>query len=111
MASAFVKGLPHREFMDTYRSHDIGLCLPHFRQVLRVISASDMLQVVMQIQEACISRICTELSEVIRKNDYRYKDEPRGGEFQAPARSVEQAWGTLPTHLNLPMDTHQSRSI
>jgi len=111
MAGAFAKGLAHREFMDAYRRHEMGLCLPHFRQALCLISAPGLLQAAVQAQEACISRTCTDLTEVIRKNDYRYIDEPKGPEFQAPARSVEQVWGTLSTHLNLPKDIRHSRSL
>ncbi|MBF6614857.1 MAG: hypothetical protein IVW55_17255 [Chloroflexi bacterium] len=111
MADAFAKGLAHPPFMDAYRHHDMGLCLPHFRQVLRLVSAPDLLHAAVQVQEACLMRTCTELAEVIRKHDYRYTGEPRSEEFRAPARSVEQAWGTLPTHLNLPSDARHARSL
>ncbi len=111
MAGAFAKGLAHPSFIQAYRHHNMGLCLPHFRQVLRLVSAPDLLHAAVQVQKACLTRTCAELAEVIRKNDYRYVDEPRGEEFQAPARSVEQAWGTLPTHLSLPADVRRWRSL
>ena len=80
----------------------MGLCLPHFRKVLALTTQAPLLRILVQAQEAKLEKTLADLSEVIRKYDYRNKDEARGDEFKVPSRSVEQAAGTLPTQLNLP---------
>ncbi len=101
LADAFARGLTHGEFREAYRKHEVGLCLPHFRRVLRLLASDALVRVLVQAQRARMERTVAELAEVVRKYDYRYSDEPRGDEFKAPARSVEQAAGSLPTLLNL----------
>ena len=90
----------HAEFRAAFAAHPVGLCLPHFRSVLRQTPRHAA-----QLAEAHalrLSQATADLSEVIRKADYRYRDEARGGEFAAPRRSVEQAAGALPTQIKPP---------
>jgi hypothetical protein len=96
------EGFANQDFMAAYDRHEMGLCLPHFRQVLRLVGQSALVRALAQSQKTKWARTSTELAEVIRKSDYRYTSEPRGAEFKAPARSVEQVGGRLSTQLNLP---------
>lgn len=90
------------EFLQAYAAHPMGLCLPHFRAVLPQIRELPTLRVVAEAQAAHLVATSAQLSEVIHKYDYRFQREPHGAEFEAPARSVEQIGGRLPTQLNLP---------
>ncbi|HMA33168.1 MAG TPA: hypothetical protein VKY74_01710, partial [Chloroflexia bacterium] len=89
-------------FFAAYAGHPLGLCLPHLRGTLRVIGDAALVQRVAGAQAARLATTAAELAEVIRKYDYRFQDEPHGAEFAAPARSVEQVGGRLPTQLNPP---------
>ena len=90
----------HAEFRTAFAAHPVGLCMPHFRSVLRQATKHAA-----QLAEAHAHRLArgtADLTEVIRKADYRYRDEPRGEEFAAPRRSVEQAASLLPTQVKPP---------
>jgi hypothetical protein len=102
MVAACAVGLAYKRFREAYQAHDMGLCLPHFRAVLRRLAQQPFVRVLVSMQVAHLRRARAHLSEVIRKGDYRYRDEARGEEYQAPARSVEQAAGRLPSQINLP---------
>jgi uncharacterized protein DUF6062 len=102
MVGACAAGLAYKRFREAYQAHDMGLCLPHFRTVLRRLAQQPLVRVLASMQVAHLRRSRAHLAEVIRKGDYRYKDEARGDEYQAPARSVEQAAGRLPSQINPP---------
>jgi hypothetical protein len=90
----------HAEFRTAFAAHPVALCMPHFRSVLRQTTKHAS-----QLAEAHAHRLAqatADLTEVIRKADYRYRDEVRGEEFAAPRRSVEQAAGALPTQIKPP---------
>ncbi len=99
VVDSFARSLDEVHFRMAYGSHRVGLCMPHFRSVLRLSTQTGALT---QAHISRLRRAAAELKEVIRKADHRYHDEPRGEEFAAPRRSVEQAAGLLPTQLNLP---------
>jgi hypothetical protein len=101
LTASFAEALAHGDFLEAYRRHETGLCLPHFRQVLRRTQAQ-LVRALVGAQEAKLARTLADLSEVIRKYDYRNMGEAHGDEFKVPARSVEQAAGSLSTQLNLP---------
>jgi hypothetical protein len=105
--AACATALSQPGFREVYTQHPLGICLPHFRAVVAQLSDPTVLQAVVQTQAAHFRQTHAELGEVIRKFDYRYQDEARGPEFQAPGRSVEQAAGRLPTQLNLPHAAQQ----
>ncbi len=102
LAASFAAALANRQFMEAYRRHEMGLCLPHFRSVLRFIAQPSLLRAATQAQAAKLAMTRDDLAEVIRKHDYRFTGESRGDEFNAPARSVEQVGGNLPIQLNMP---------
>jgi hypothetical protein len=107
MAESFAGALAHADFLEALRHHEMGLCLPHFRKVLALVTQPPLLRILVQSHQAKLESTLADLSEVIRKYDYRNKDETRGDEFKVPARSVEQAAGSLPTQLNLPSSTER----
>lgn len=103
MCLAFAHGLREHHFEDAFEKHPLGLCLPHFRSVLRKTASRAHVETLVRVQEAKWAVTCEELSEVARKFDYRYQHEERGQEFAAPARAVEQVGGRLPTQINPPI--------
>ena len=102
MAELFAGALAHADFLDALRHHEMGLCLPHFRKVLALTTKPSSLRNLLQTHQAKLEITLADLSEVIRKYDYRNTTEARGDEFKVPARSFEQAAGALPTQLNPP---------
>jgi hypothetical protein len=47
-------------------------------------------------QRAIWERLVGQLSEVIRKSDYRFKDEPRGAEVGGTLRAITAVSGNRP---------------
>lgn len=69
-----------------------GLCLSHLRLALAVLSnreADKMRQATLKHQE----RLGIHLSEIVRKHDYRFREEPSGEERGAAVRAVEHVVG------------------
>jgi hypothetical protein len=78
-----------------YQASD-GLCLPHFRQVLTRVRDEAVFDAVVKAQRAIWERLVGHLSEVIRKSDYRFKDEPRGEEVGGTLRAITAVSGNRP---------------
>jgi hypothetical protein len=78
-----------------YRRSD-GLCLPHFRQTLAQATSSTDARTLVATQQAVWEQLHAELSEFIRKKDYRYRDEPFGDEKDAWRRALESVAGPPP---------------
>jgi hypothetical protein len=93
---AFTKALTYSGFLAAYRPHPTGICLPHLRAVLRSVPDAALVATLAEAHAAILARTSAALAEVIRKNDYRFRQEPRGDEFRAPAWAVEQAAGSVP---------------
>jgi hypothetical protein len=73
-----------------------GLCLPHTIALCRQL-AEPARQRVVAMERARLERLRAELAEVIRKHDYRFRDEPWGGEEKsAPGRAAAKVVGELP---------------
>lgn len=77
-----------------------GLCLPHFRQVLAQVSQQETFTALVEAQKAVWRRLSGELSEFIRKKDYRFQDEAIGPEGDAWLRAIEAVAGAAPTRPN-----------
>jgi hypothetical protein len=61
-----------------------GLCLNHFRltcELKPLDNPEAWLPLLRQAQAACLQRLDEQLGELIRKHDYRFKDEARGSEM------------------------------
>jgi hypothetical protein len=65
-----------------------GLCLPHLRSALTLVRRESVYRSLMTAQRLAWERLAGELSEFIRKQDYRFRDEPWGEEGNAWLRAV-----------------------
>lgn len=72
-----------------------GLCLPHFRQALARVRDGAVYTTLVSAQRAIGQRRLAELNEFIRKNDYRFRDEPWGRERDAWLRALTALVGGL----------------
>jgi Family of unknown function (DUF6062) len=69
-----------------------GVCLKHVRAALR--RGGPGAERLLQQTRSAIERLLADLAEVIRKEDYRFRDEPRtDAERSAPSRAVARAAG------------------
>jgi hypothetical protein len=69
-----------------------GVCLKHVRAALR--RGGPGAERVLQQTRSAIERLLADLGEVIRKEDYRFRDEPRtDAERTAPSRAVARVAG------------------
>lgn len=73
-----------------------GLCLPHLRQALEHVQDLSALNALLSLSRENIERLHAELTELIRKNDYRFRDEPIGAEGDAWRRVVSLVVGADP---------------
>ncbi len=69
-----------------------GLCLDHFRLMCELkttdATISKWLPLLRKAQLACLQRLDKQLGELIRKHDYRFKDEERGEEMLSWKRAA-----------------------
>jgi hypothetical protein len=80
-----------------YRDSD-GLCLPHFCQVLARVSRADVFQALVSVQRDLWARLEAQLSESIRKSDYRFSDEALGDEAGSWLRALAAMSGARLRH-------------
>ncbi len=72
-----------------------GLCFPHFRRALTRVRDSAVYAALVEAQRAIGQRRLAELDEFIRKNDYRFRDEPWGQERDAWLRALNALVGGI----------------
>ncbi|MFN8528293.1 MAG: DUF6062 family protein [Anaerolineae bacterium] len=84
--------LHEEKFFDIYRSAD-GLCLPHFRALLRVIPSGEQAKRVTAAQRGIWQRLQDELSEFMRKSDFTNVAETMGAEGDSWRRAVARLSG------------------
>ncbi len=70
------------------RAEDLVLCLPHFLEALMQNRRREELRTLGEKMAAMIEELEADLSELIRKSDYRFRDEPRGREANAWMRAA-----------------------
>jgi len=78
---------------DFYRQFEAshGLCLPHFQLscTLKLPDiSSNWLSLLRKAELICLQRLDEQLQELIRKHDYRFKDEARGDEMSSWKRAA-----------------------
>jgi len=73
-----------------------GLCLPHFRQALAQVRDEQVFEALVGAQRTIWERLVGDLSEFIRKNDYRFRSETWGEERDAWLRAIAALSGTRP---------------
>jgi hypothetical protein len=84
----FVQGLDQQEDVLTdYRASE-GLCLHHFRRAVTVAHDQTTLATLVDVQQTRWQALVDQLSEAIRKSDWRFRDEPQGDEMKAWLRAI-----------------------
>ena len=64
------------------------LCLPHLARALELVQNSDQLELLLRFQRKSLLELRGELSELIRKHDYRFVDEGFGPEGDSWLRAT-----------------------
>jgi len=70
-----------------------GLCLPHFALALESAANRQEERALLSSQIEILRKLRAELSEYIRKQDYRFRHEPLAGEADSPWRAIAQVAG------------------
>ncbi len=65
-----------------------GLCLPHFSRALELVEDAEQLKQLLRFQRQALQGLHDELSELIRKHDYRFADEGFGAEGDSWLRAT-----------------------
>jgi hypothetical protein len=94
------------DFAAAYRASD-GVCLNHFRAALGEARHDEQISALVETQRAAWRTLHADLTEYIRLQDYRYRDEPRGDEQAAPGQAIEMIAGAAgaATPINVPSAT------
>jgi hypothetical protein len=91
LISSLRQALLDTSFYAQFSASD-GLCLDHFRLACQLklpgTPAEDWLALLRSAQLACLQRLDSQLGELIRKHDYRFKDEARGSEMLSWKRAA-----------------------
>jgi len=74
--------------MERAFSSSSGLCLPHLRRALALAEDSASIEMLVRVQRAALARLEGELSEFIRKHDYRFAAEEWGPERDSWRRAI-----------------------
>ena len=90
-----VESVQMGELSEAIRESD-GLCLPHLRQSLSVKTSSESTQVLLDLVRDRWEKLEFELSEFIRKNDYRFSKEGFGAERDSWLRATAVLKGNRP---------------
>lgn len=96
MLALLVKFLTDEGMQAALRQSD-GLCLRHFSLAFDQAEGHDVARtVLLEIQRDKMTALCAELSEFIRKNDYRYFGEGFGAEGDSWKRALALVVGNNP---------------
>jgi hypothetical protein len=89
---SLLEGLADRTFLQAYEA-SAGLCLPHLRFALCQATDERAFAVLRDQAVAQHERFRTQLHEIMRKHDYRFRDEPSGAERGSVQRAVQHIAG------------------
>jgi hypothetical protein len=90
----FILGLSEQAGLPAkYRVSD-GLCLQHFRQAMSMTRDRTIAETLIDVQRTLWQALVNQLGEAIRKNDWRFRDEPQGDEMKAWLRAIEVLAGS-----------------
>jgi hypothetical protein len=70
-----------------------GLCVPHLRVVLGCATDPDMFEEIKAVQLEIWGELIGELDEFIRKQDYRFSDEPKDSERDSWSKAIDLTSG------------------
>ena len=87
--------ISEEEVKAAYRESD-GLCVPHLLQAAEHADSRKVFSRLVLLQAERYESIIGELDEFIRKNDYRFGDEPMGEEGTAWLRAIALLVGEEP---------------
>jgi len=87
--------LGEEDLLAAYETSD-GLCLPHFREALTRVRDEAVFEALVNAQRAIWERLVGHLSEIIRKSDDRFRNEPRGEEVGGALRAIAALSGPRP---------------
>jgi hypothetical protein len=85
--AGLVDGLSDRTFLEAYEG-SAGLCVPHLRLALCATTDEATFVVLRDQALAQHEQLRGQLHEIVRKHDYRFRDEPSGEERGSVQRAV-----------------------
>lgn len=91
-AETLLQHLSEEPFVSAYRA-SFGLCVPHLRSTLAAVRNETAFRTLLSVQKATWERLSAELSEFIRKHDYRFSKEGFGAEGDSWLRAIEAIIG------------------
>lgn len=83
-----VKNIKDYEFYRAYRNSS-GLCMFHLSRVLKLSEDKEINETFLELTALKLKEISDQLSEFIRKQDHRFKEEPIGIEADSWIRAIE----------------------
>jgi hypothetical protein len=81
-----------REAQETYGTSD-GLCLLHLRAALRTRPSRSATEILLRVQEKRIAAVREQMSEIVRKADYRVKDRVTPEDIESLPAALAQVVG------------------
>ena len=90
-----VATVQRQELTSAIRESD-GICLPHLRQSLEMNASAQTQQLLLDLARDRWEKLADELSEFIRKNDYRFSKEGFGTERDSWLRATASLKGNRP---------------
>ena len=91
--SELLKGLKNEQLLSALNSSE-GICLPHLRQAFKEHAQDgEAISALFAISQKKLAALDKELSEIIRKSDYRFRDEGFGEEGNAWRRVIRVSVG------------------
>ncbi len=89
---AIAQAVDDARLHEAYAASD-GLCLPHFRRLLRAAPSAEAVRQMVTVQTAIWRRLKAELAEFTRKSDFYNAGEAMGGEGDSWKRAVARMSG------------------
>lgn len=83
-----IKSIKEYEFYETYRNSD-GLCIYHLSRILNSVRDKEIRDIFLEIVISKLKTLSKDLSEFIRKQDYRFKDESMEEKSDSWIRAID----------------------
>jgi hypothetical protein len=92
LVGTLVDELPEPAFRKAFEQ-STGLCFPHLRLAMRCVATDEAFARLRDKTVVMEKILIAQLGEIMRKHDYRFRDEPDGDEVGAAARAVAHVTG------------------
>lgn len=89
---AFLKYLQNDAFYQKYMVSD-GLCYPHLKMCINLANNDQTKKALIELERQRLEELSFQLSEIIRKSDYRFQNELKGEEYRARYKAIEKLVG------------------